>query len=106
MENSVEPSAFGSSVNVRTPLNMGAIAWLQIIERPGRAMETLGLKTRVGAVGTLSFKVWPSAIDPSMLVTVAFQRGNPAASVNSAQMRSGLARMVVRIAQVIRNAVL
>ena len=61
------------------------------------------MNTRPGAVGTVSFSAWPSAISPSMLVTVEFQRGKAGASVSRRQIVSELLRMVVRTAQSIRK---
>src|SRR5260221_4509203 len=40
---------------------------------------TFGLKVLSGAVGTRTATLWPSAISPSILFTVEFQRGNSAA---------------------------
>jgi hypothetical protein len=82
---------------------MGAIPSLQTIDREGATADTFGVNTRLGALGTLSLSVCPSAIVPSMLVIVEFQRGNAAASVKRLQILSGLARIVVRITQSMRN---
>ncbi len=103
IENSVEPSAFGVSVKVRTPLNIGAMPSLHTIERPASTRDTFGLKTRSGDAGTFSFSVSPSAMRPSMLVTVEFHVGNFVASVRSVQILSGVAWMVARIAHSIWN---
>ena len=103
MENTVPPSLLGESSNVRTPLNMGAMPSLQIIDRPGSTADTLSLKVRLGAVGTTTLSVPPSAISPSIRVTVEFQRAKPLESVSSDQTRAGLALMLARMAQAMRN---
>src|SRR5205814_2161181 len=53
---------------------------------------------RSGAIGTRSLIFWPSAIVPSMLVTVEFQRGISAALVIRDQILSGAALMLIAIA--------
>src|SRR5690242_19054353 len=97
--NSVVPSLWGVSVNVRTPRNIGANPSLHSISRAGSSLVTFGEKVRFGSKATLNESRLPSAISPSRLVRVVFHDGNRRASVRSAQIRSEGAAIRQRTAQ-------
>jgi hypothetical protein len=89
ISNFVPPRPSSVSVNVRVPWNMGAKPSCQTIRWRGTSSVTLGLKVRPGAIGTRMASRWPSAIGPSRLSTVEFQRGKSAASVSLAHTAAG-----------------
>src|SRR5262245_27538289 len=75
----------------------------QTISFSGKNSLTLSLKVRVGAIGTLTWIFSPSAMLPSTLVTVEFQRGKFAALVSSPQILLVGALMLIATAHSIRK---
>jgi len=100
--NNDDPSLFGFSSNVRTPLNIGANPPVQVMRSLGTTPETVGVKVRV-VPGTCTVSLAPSRICPSMRLTVEFQRGNSSALVRSRQIFSGFDRIAISTRHDIEN---
>src|SRR5215510_8987335 len=67
------PSGFDRSEYVRTPRNSDGLPWRHTISSLGSKRVTLTLKVLPGASGTCILTIPPSAMSPSMLVSVEFQ---------------------------------